>query len=116
MEYIKMSGADIKNPQDYRNRSETDSPDLGDPSPHLSADEQLVWREFQEEVPWLKECHRALVEIACKMRVTARMGLAKPADLRLMLSVLNAIGATPTMSGRIQKSAPEVEDEDEFDD
>jgi hypothetical protein len=32
----------------------------------------------------------------------------------LLLSILNAIGATPAMSGRIQKSKPD-EEEDEFD-
>jgi hypothetical protein len=109
-----MSGALVKNRNGYGNRSETDSPELGDPSPHLSTEEAIVWREFQEEVPWLKECHRALIEIASTIRSDIRRGLSTAGDKRLLLSILNAIGATPAMSGRIQKSKPD-EEEDEFD-
>ncbi len=114
IEYLQMSGALVKNRNGYGNRSETDSPELGDPSPHLSTEEAAVWREFQEEVPWLKECHRALIEIASTIRSDIRRGLSTAGDKRLLLSILNAIGATPAMSGRIQKSKPD-EEEDEFD-
>lgn len=114
LEYLKISGAIEKNRNAYNNRSETDSPPLGDPSPHLSDDEAAVWREFQEEVPWLKECHRALIEIASSIRSGIRKGLTTAGDKRLLLSILNAIGATPAMSGRIQKNKPD-EEEDEFD-
>lgn len=114
IEYLQMSGALVKNRNGYGNRSETDSPPLGDPSEHLSDAEAVVWREFQEEVPWLKECHRALIEIASTIRSDIRRGLSTAGDKRLMLSILNAIGATPSMSGRIQKEKP-VDDEDEFD-
>jgi len=114
IEYLKMSGALEKNRNGYGNRSETDSPPLGDPSPHLSTEEAEAWRQFQEEVPWLKECHRALIEIASNLRAGIRKGLTTAGDKRLMLSILNAIGATPSMSGRIQKDKP-VDDEDEFD-
>lgn len=114
LEYLRMSGALEKNRNAYPNRSETDSPPLGDPSSYLSDDEAVVWREFQEEVPWLKECHRSLIEIACNIRSNIRRGLASAGDKRLMLSLLNAIGATPSMSGRIQRDKP-TEEEDEFD-
>ena len=115
LEYLKMSGAIEKNRNAYSNRSETDSPPLGDPSPCLSDEEAAVWREFQEEVPWLKECHRALIEIAANVRANTRKGLASASDKRLLLSLLNSIGATPSMSGRLQNRASGEEEDDEFD-
>lgn len=111
--YIKASGAAVKNPQDYRGQIEADSPPLGEPCDDLPPSQVAEWWRFQNELPWLKECHRALVEIACQVRADARRGLAKAADLRLLLSILSALGATPATEGRVIKGK-EPEEDDEF--
>lgn len=113
--YIKMSGAAVKNPGVYRGLEEANSPPLGDPTEGTGPGAAAEWRRFQEEVPWLKECHRAVMEIASSVRADVRGGRAKASDMRLLLSILSAIGATPATESRVRSSSDPDEEDDEFD-
>ena len=97
-ELLVSSGATYKNRKRYMDRGIVDSPALGPPPDHLAAEE---CQELKEEIPWLKECHRATVEIAAIVRRKVRTGIATMQEMKFMLQLMAALGATPTSENRI---------------
>lgn len=117
-ELLMARGATYKNKKRYMDRGIVDSPELGDPSEYLSPSEQTQWHKFKDEIPWLKECHRATVEVACKIRAHCQSGIATTAELKFMLQLMSSLGATPTSENRIPpgyfKEPGAIEDDDKF--
>lgn len=109
------SGAALDNPKRYAGQHENDSPVLGNPPSFLTDAEKALWEQFKHEVPWLKECHRALMEVAVPLRTLCRSGLATASHQRLLVSVLREIGATPSTEGKVDHGH-KVDPYDEFDD
>ena len=107
-----VSGADKKNPQRFRKRNEpkANGP-LGDPPEWMGGEQRVVWRDFQRELPWLNESHRALMEIACTVR--ARLAAGEDVGvqaLNLLRQCLGQMGATPSDASKV--SIPDDGDKD----
>lgn len=94
----RLTGADRKDPQRYRHRSEPDGGGpVGDPPDYLTEDAQKVWRLFQMELPWLKRSDRAALECISTLRARIMMGGEPPtsAMIRELRASLSSLGATP---------------------
>lgn len=111
----RVTGAAAKNPQRLRDRTEPASAALGAPSPHLDTIAKQAFDAFKQELPWLTEGDRALVEIAAVLRgrVTADP-LVSVATLRALAAVLTKLGATPTDRSRIAMQTAEDEPDEFF--
>ncbi len=101
----KLTGADRKNPQRYRARSEPDlsGRPIGAAPAYLSPPARVAWATFADELPWLTHEDRPILEAAATVRglITsdpAGAPVALLAQYRLMLS---SLGATPVDRGRI---------------
>ena len=98
----EITGAAVKNPGRHRATPEVIGEMLGEPSDFLDKFGMAAWVQFKREVPWLKESHRALMEIACHFRGQMFQGLAlRATDLNSYQSILSKIGATPSDEGKI---------------
>lgn len=114
-ELARITGAASDNPARYADQHPNDSPKLGSSPGYFSEDEHVMWAQFKHEVPWLKECHRALMELACPLRVSVRRGLANANQQRLLLTILREVGATPATEGKVDHGHKQ-DPYDEFDD
>lgn len=96
----RLTGADRKDPQRYRHRSEPDGGGpIGEPPAYLTADAKKVWRLFQAELPWLRRSDRAALESISTLRARIMMGGEPPtsAMIRELRSSLSSLGATPVV-------------------
>ena len=94
----RLTGADRKDPQRYRHRSEPDGGGpIGDPPSYLTADAKKVWKLFVLELPWLKRSDRAALEAISTLRARIMMGGEPPtaAMIRELRASLSSLGATP---------------------
>ena len=107
-----VGGRALINPGRYRDRTEPKSPRLGEPPAHLSASAKKAWKAFRSELPWLKQSHRALVELASMVRAKV-FDDPEPtvAHMNLMRLLLSQMGATPVDQSRLDLSADEQEDD-----
>ena len=109
----KALGVDIKNPKRFE---QTSAPDgggcLGEPSEWMGGEQRVVWKMFKDEVPWLVESDRTIVEIACTIRAKLYsgedVGISALNQLRLCLSQM---GATPSDRSKIRM--PEGDDDED---
>lgn len=94
----RLIGADRKNPQRYRGRSEpaADRP-LGPPPVYLSATAKKAWRLLSDELPWLTFADRGILEATACQRAAVMVGGAglTMAFLRAYKQALSSLGATP---------------------
>lgn len=104
LEKARLTGAVAKNPQRYRARSEPPSDgDVGAPPDHLPASAKKQWRQFADELPWLRRSDRALLASASLLRARLH-DHTEPlpaAFMREMRATLSALGATPVDRQRI---------------
>ena len=110
----KLTGADAKNPQRFRNRAapKADGP-VGDPPKFLSAGEKKAWRDFASEWSWLTNQDRPALVALVQMRSIAEDSKAEKnaafyTAYRLMLS---EFGGTPVSRGKIHQPAEEDDDD-----
>lgn len=98
----KVTGAADKNPKRYAAALALDSAELGEPSEFLDDFGAAAWVQFKREIPWLKESHRALMELACNLRgqMFGKTPL-KSTDVKTYAALLSKLGATPSDEGRI---------------
>jgi hypothetical protein len=111
----KATGAADKNPQRFRDRKEPKVAALGEPPEWMVCENELsAWHGFKQEMPWLAESDRTLVEVAARLRGRMirdpDMGVNALAQLRLCLQ---AMGGTP--SDRSKVGAPDEESDDPAD-
>jgi len=98
----EITGAAVKNPSRHRSTPSVIGDMLGEPSDFLDEFSKAAWVQFKREVPWLKESHRALMEIACHFRGQMFQGLPlRATDINSFQSILSKIGATPSDEGKI---------------
>jgi phage terminase small subunit len=111
----EITGATERSPGNYRGRREAKVDALGDPPDTLTEAEEEAWRVFASEIPWLGQSDRALLELACRLRVRLRndpeMGVMAMAQLRLCLS---SMGATPADRSKVSFQDDEDEDDEFF--
>ena len=116
IELARASGAILKNPAHFAGQHPNKSPELGDPPSWMDLESRQAWEQFKIEVAWLKECHRALMEMMAPLRIMIQSGLAKSTDRTLYLSMLREIGATPGSEGKVQHGHKvDPFEDDEFD-
>ena len=116
IELAHASGAILKNPAHVAGQHPNESAPLGDPHNWMDLESRQAWAQFKSEVAWLKECHRALMEMMAPMRIMVKSGLAKSGDRTLYLSMLREIGATPGSEGKVPHGHKvDPFEDDEFD-
>lgn len=110
----KAVAADVKNPQRHKKRRTPAGPAaLGGPSAWLKLYEKRAFEMFRRELPWLKESHRLLVEMASTYRArlfdpeATPLGLQAAQELRRCLAQL---GATPADESKV--NVPDGGEED----
>lgn len=111
-----ISGADLRNPQRYRDRpAGLGRAPLGDPPATMPADQQEAWHDFAANLPWLNRSHRAIVRLACI--TAARIEAATEPGVNLLSaysSILSKLGATPVDDSRVSWAAEEVDETERF--
>lgn len=112
----KAAGADVKNPQRHATRAAPKGiAALGKATAYLKPHEKKAFDLFRAELPWLKESHRLIVEIASVYRgrlIDPEDTLPLPAaqELRRCLAQL---GATPADESRVTQPDDGEGDDDE---
>lgn len=112
LEKAKATGAFKANPKRFKDRTRSpSSAPLGTPSDWLEGEQRIVWEMFRGELPWLKESHRGLVEIACTVRARLTSGEDVGVQaLNLLRQCLGQMGGTPADESKVR-----VPDEGEAD-
>lgn len=106
----KATGANIKDPQRFKDRNPPKSGPLGKPPKHLSPEEVAAWNMFVDEIPWLERSDRMLLEGAARIRAEIMAGKFTVSMMTELRQVLNAMGATPAARSKV--SARDADDED----
>lgn len=93
----EATGAALKNPSRHAERkAPKGTRPLGEPYVKMTEDEQNAWHEFAAELPWLNSSHRALLQLACRLRARlnndADMGVNA---MQAYSAVLSKLAATP---------------------
>ncbi len=108
-----VEGRDQINPSRYRSRNDPSASPLGEPPEWLTEAQCDAWQEFNCEMPWLRESHRAFIGIAAILRARlAGAGDMGVQAMNLLRLCLGQMGATPTDFGKIGWS-PETDDPDD---
>jgi hypothetical protein len=93
----EVTGAAAKNAGRYADRKAPKGPrPLGQPYKMMSEAEQAAWIEFADELPWLNSSHRALLQLACRLR--ARLNTDPDMGVNAMQAysaILSKLAATP---------------------
>lgn len=112
----EATGAEVKNPQRHRGRAQPKGlGELGPASAFLGPFEKRAFEAFRRELPWLKESHRVLVELAARYRGRMmdpedRLPMDNAQELRRCLAQL---GATPADESRVTTGGGDEEDPDD---
>jgi hypothetical protein len=108
---VAVSAAAVKNPSRFKARRAPKGPkELGAPSAHLDLYAKRAWERFRAELPWLKESHRSLMEIASYLRGRQLEGTADLKSLQELRRCLGQLGATPADESKV--TTPDGEEED----
>lgn len=93
----EATGAAVMNAGRFKDRkAPKGARPLGSPYKAMSEAEQLAWQEFAEELPWLNSSHRALLQLACRLR--ARLNTDPDMGVNAMQAysaILSKLAATP---------------------
>lgn len=93
----EVTGAAIKDAGRFKDRKPPKrTRALGEPYKAMSDAEQIAWHEFADELPWLNSSHRALLQLACRLR--ARLNNDPDMGVNAMQAysaILSKLAATP---------------------
>lgn len=112
----KAAGADVKNPKRHEGRTAPKGTSgLGPASKWMGEWQVKAFDLFRGELPWLKESHRVLVELASVQRARMldpedRLSMDGATELRRCLAQL---GATPADESKVNSGDGGEEDPDE---
>jgi hypothetical protein len=110
----KATGAAIKNPGRHASRSDPKSTPLGAPSTFLDLHGKQAWEGYRQELPWLMEADRSLVEIAASVRGRLLSGDdVGVTALSMLQSILSKMGGSPADRSKVATGDDEPQ-EDEF--
>ena len=111
----EIGGAAIINAGRFKDRKPPKGTrSLGEPYKLMTEPEQLAWHEFAEELPWLNSSHRALLQLACRLR--SRLNTDPDMGVNAMQAysaVLSKLAATPVDETKV--SMPDGDDSDPTD-
>lgn len=93
----EVSGSALKDAGRFKDRkAPKGTRGLGEPYKMMSEAEQAAWHEFAAELPWLNSSHRALLQLACRLR--ARLNTDPDMGVNAMQAysaILSKLAATP---------------------
>lgn len=93
----EVTGAAARSPYRHKDRkAPKGTRPLGEPYKAMSDTEQVAWHEFASELPWLNSSHRALLQLACRLR--ARLNSDPDMGVNAMQAysaILSKLAATP---------------------
>lgn len=113
----ELTGAADRNPKRYRSAAAgRRSPrPIGAPYATMAAAEKDAWRDFVSTLPWLAGSHRAILRLACVIRVRVETGENPGVSLMSAYSaLLSKLGASPSDEARVRWTDPD-EDTDPMD-
>lgn len=109
-----VSGAAQKNPARHADRKlHKGTRPIGEPYAKMTLEQREAWEEFKDELPWLNSSHRALLRLACILRVRMDADDVGVNQIQTYSSILSKLGATPVDETKV--SIPDGEDEDPAD-
>lgn len=93
----EVTGAAARSPYRHKDRkAPKGTRPLGEPYKAMSDAELVAWHEFAAELPWLNSSHRALLQLACRLR--ARLNSDPDMGVNAMQAysaILSKLAATP---------------------
>lgn len=104
----KATGADAKNPQRYRERTEPKVAPIGAAPRHLPPEVKAQWDCLVSEIPWLGASDRTILESAARLRALQVAGELPASLYGELRQTLNALGATPAARSKV--AAPKDDD------
>jgi hypothetical protein len=110
----EVTGAAVAHPGRHKARAEPKSQGLGKPSGFLDQFGKQAWEGFKQELPWLAESDRAMVEIASSVRGRLLSGEdVGITALSMLQSILSKMGASPADRSKVM--VPDDEESDPTD-
>jgi hypothetical protein len=97
----EATGRTLQDPKRFKGRKEHPSKPLGKPSPHLQGTALTCWESFKQEVTWLTERDRSVVEAASMARARLIDDGYDPKVASQLLTCLSRMGATPADATRV---------------
>jgi phage terminase small subunit len=111
----KLTGADKKHPDRFRDRSEpvASGKPIGSAPPYLSANAKKAWKAFCDELGWLVHEDRAALEVASIMRgeIMARTPDLPASFFTAYRQAISSLGATPVDRSKVHQGKPEEPDD-----
>jgi phage terminase small subunit len=114
----KLTGADAKHPDRFKNRSEprTSKAPVGKPPSYLDAEARAVWSELARDLGWLvKEDRFALEAASLAVGQVRTMHKAQEpitgALFAAMNTALGKLGASPADRSKVNATPPEDDDD-----
>lgn len=108
----EVSGAALKDAGRFKDRkAPKGTRELGEPYKMMSEAEQAAWHEFAAELPWLNSSHRALLQLACRLR--ARLNTDPDMGVNAMQAysaILSKLAATPVDETKVSHGGEEETD------
>lgn len=114
-----LTGADKKDPQRFRDRTEpvTANRPIGAPPTYFDEYAEKAWHTFTNEISWLIREDRAILEAACLMRAQIiRAGEGGDIDFPAAFwstyrMIISSLGATPVDRTKVHQQKEEREDD-----
>ena len=107
----EASGAVLKNAGRFKGRQTPKiTRPLGKPYAGMSEGELRYWREFEEELPWLRSGHRVLLRMACQFSARMDEGELGVSAAQALSAILSKLGATPVDETKVAHGGGEEED------
>ena len=109
----EIEGKIAKTSTRFKGRKTPKSLPLGDPFPNMTDAEKEAWFLFTKECPWLRSCHRAVLQLGCILRARFNNGEFSVSLINSYSAVLSKLGASPSDDTRINYAEDEEDDETE---
>lgn len=107
----EVSGATLVHPGRHASRKAPKYRPLGDPFAKMTDAQKEAWDQFRDELPWLNNSHRALLEAACNVR--ARLANGDEVGINVLQtysSILSKLAATPVDETKVDHGDDSEED------
>ena len=107
----EVSGASVIHPERHRPRKGPKFRALGAPFARMTDLQKEAWDQFRDELPWLNNSHRALLEVACNVRARLAEGAEVGINvLQTYSSILSKLAATPVDETKVNHGDDSEED------
>jgi phage terminase small subunit len=111
LEKAKITGAAKLHPGRFKNRANLTTAPIGGPPSWLSPEERMAWAMFVDEIPWLTQADRVVLEVASRLRADMMASRVPSISLlNLLRQCCAQLGATPADRAKI--TVPNAPDAD----